>query len=131
MYILYDETKRTLRIARAGHPLPIIYRPSGKKAEKLPVKGVFPMGIGPYEKVPVTETLLEKGSRLLLFTDGVSERFNGHGEMYGEDRLLKQLEIAHGNDPEEILKGIIRDVERFADGEPAEDDQALFIGIAD
>ena len=131
IYVVYDADKRTIRIARAGHPLPIIYSISKNKAEKFTVKGVSPLGIDPYDRIPVTETRLEPGDRLLLFTDGVSERFNKEGKIYGEDRLLKQLEMDHAREPGEILNGIMEDVERFANGEPAEDDQALLIGIVE
>jgi len=131
IYVVYDSDKRTMRFARAGHPLPIIFSVSENKADKFPVKGIFPLGIEPYDQVPVTETSLEPGDRLLLFTDGVSERFNREGKIYGEDRLLKLLEMDHAMGPDAILNGIMEDVERFADGEPAEDDQALLIGIVD
>jgi sigma-B regulation protein RsbU (phosphoserine phosphatase) len=129
IYVIYDVDKRTIRMARAGHPLPMIYSASDNRSVKFNCKGVFPLGIDAYNHVPVAETRLERGDRLLLFTDGVSERFNKEGDIYGEDRLLKQLEMDQAGEPEGILNGIMKDVERFADGEPAEDDQALLIGI--
>ena len=131
IYVVYDADERTIRIARAGHPLPIIYSVSENKALKFPTKGVPPLGIDAYNQVPVAETRLERGDRLLLFTDGVSERFNKEGKIYGEDQLLKQLEMDQAREPEAILNGIMKDVEQFADGEPAEDDQALLIGVVD
>ena len=87
------------------------------------------MGIDLYDHVPVSETNLEQGDRLLLYTDGVTERFNALGEMYGEQRLIKQFEAGSDGNAQDILDGIIYDVEKFADGQSSDDDQALLVVI--
>ena len=128
LYAVYDGNRRSLQISRAGHPLPILFKPSEKNAREVFCKGVFMMGVEPYNHVPVTEIRLDAGDRLLLYTDGVSERFNPHGRLYGEERLLRQVERSNGlDDPERLLKGIVQDLEDFADGRPADDDQALLL----
>ncbi|MBW2582891.1 MAG: SpoIIE family protein phosphatase, partial [Deltaproteobacteria bacterium] len=76
LYAYYDANAQTVRMARAGHPLPMIFRHSDKKAIELPCPGVYPLGIEPYEiEIPVTETKLEPGDRFLIYTDGLTERF--------------------------------------------------------
>ncbi len=130
LYAVYDVRRKTVRVARAGHPLPMIYHAAEKKAEELDCPGVFPMGIEPYEEpIPVVEAQLQPGDRLLLYTDGLTERFNEPGEAYGEQRLLQQLGTAAGDDPQEVLTAIIEDVQHFAGQHPADDDQALLLGI--
>ena len=131
IYAVYDSNRRTLRIARAGHPLPILFRPSEGKAREVPCNGVFPMGFEPYEQTPVTEINLEAGDRILLYTDGLSERFNPEKSPYGEERLCRQMEGRSSSDPGDTLKGIIEDMERFAQGRPAEDDQAMLLIVLD
>ncbi len=131
IYGVYDTRRRTLRMARAGHPLPILYRSSEKKAMEVPCDGVFAMGWDLYHQVPVTEIQLEPGDRLLFYTDGVTERFNEQLELYGDERLLQQLETADSGDPAEILKWIVDDLTRFAGARPADDDQAMLIIIAE
>jgi sigma-B regulation protein RsbU (phosphoserine phosphatase) len=127
IYAVYDGNRRSLRVARAGHPLPILFRPSRGKAAEAACEGVFPMGFEPYEKVPVTEIRLEAGDRMLLYTDGVSERFDADKTPYGEQRLCQQMESHGSGDPRDTLKGIVENLERFAQGRPAEDDQAMLL----
>jgi len=132
LYAVYDTHSATLKVARAGHPMPMIYRTSEGKASEFICDGVYPMGIEPYEQtVPVTETTLEKGDRLLVYTDGLTERFNVDGSAYGEERLLRMLATKPIANPQEIIAAIMGDVERFANGHPADDDQALVVGIVE
>ena len=130
IYAVYDTRNKTLRFARAGQPLPMIYRLVDKKAVELNCEGVLPLGITDYEQVPVTETELSSGDRLLIYTDGITERFNPEGRQYGEERLLAELEKQGPADPPELLQTIMQSVAQFAQGRPADDDQALLICVA-
>jgi sigma-B regulation protein RsbU (phosphoserine phosphatase) len=87
------------------------------------------MGIYPYDQVPVAETKLGPGDRLLFYTDGIPERFNNEGQAYGEERLLKLLAANRSDNSQRILDQIIEDLERFAGDRPPDDDQALFLGV--
>lgn len=127
LYAVYDYRRRTLRVARAGHPLPILFRPSEGQARELPCDAVFIMGFDPYDRVPVTEIALEPGDCVLLYTDGVSERFNTDRQPYGEERLCRQMEQIGRGDPREMLRGIVQDLDNFAGSRPADDDQAMLL----
>jgi sigma-B regulation protein RsbU (phosphoserine phosphatase) len=131
LYVVYDAESHHLKIARAGHPPPMIYRSAEKKAIEYTCGGVFPLGIDPYEQVPVTEAELQPGDRILMYTDGITERFSIDGETYGEERLLRQLEGDGNLQPEELLTAIMKDVDDFANGRPADDDQALLLAIVE
>ena len=109
----------------------MIYRAADKKAVEFKCGGVFPLGIDPYEQVPVTDAELQPGDRILMYTDGITERFSIDGETYGEERLLRQLEGGGDLQPEELLAAIMKDVDDFANGRPADDDQALFLAIVE
>jgi sigma-B regulation protein RsbU (phosphoserine phosphatase) len=128
LYAVYDGKRRMLRISRAGHPLPILFKSSENRAREVFCKGVFMMGVEPYNHVPVTEIRLDSGDRLLLYTDGVPERFNPKKRLYGEERLRRQMERSTGlDDPQILLKSIVQDLEDFAGGRPPDDDQALLL----
>jgi serine phosphatase RsbU (regulator of sigma subunit) len=43
--------------------------------------------------------------------------------------LLRQLEVGGELQPQELLTAIMQDVNAFANGRPADDDQALLLGI--
>jgi len=131
LYVVYDASHHTLKIARAGHPPPMIYRSAEKKAFEAKCSGVFPMGVDPYEQVPVTETEVHPGDRILMYTDGITERFNSEGNTYGEERLLRQLAGDGNPQPGELLAAIMKDVDDFAGERPADDDQALLLAIVE
>ena len=129
LYAVFDADHRTLKFARAGHPPPMVYQPGENRSFELDCEAVHPMGIYPYERVPVAETKLEPGDRLLFYTDGITERFDTAGKFYGEERLLKRLTESHSENPQRILDQIIEDIERFAGNRAPNDDQALFLGV--
>jgi phosphoserine phosphatase RsbU/P len=131
IYAIFDPRRRALRIARAGHPHPILYRSSTNAAEEILCDGVFAMGWDSYPQVPVTEIEIQTGDRLLFYTDGVTERFSEQEELYGTERLKQQLETVDTDDPEKILDGIVADLARFAGERPADDDQAMLLLVAE
>lgn len=132
LYAVYDANKRTLKLARAGHLQPLLYRPSIGVRE-LFCEGIFPMGLKSYddELIPVEEVRLQSGDLLLFYTDGLIERFDNDGQMYGVERLSEQLAKAEGETPEEMLQQIYADVASFVAGRPADDDQTLLLAIVD
>ncbi len=132
LFAVYDASRKTMRIARAGQPLPMIYRASENKAFELDCPGVYPLGIEPYAiEVPTTEVALSPGDRFLVYTDGLSERFDTEGNSYGEERLLKPLAVENTTGPRDVVSAIMADVDRFAGDRPADDDQALLLGIVE
>jgi sigma-B regulation protein RsbU (phosphoserine phosphatase) len=80
-----------------------------------------------YDDVPLTETKLQPGDRLMLYTDGITERFSPEGECYEVERLCEQFTKETDDDPQKILTTVIEDVNRFAGGLAPEDDQAVLI----
>ncbi len=131
LYAVYDATSQTLRIARAGHPPPLLYRAENKKAVELACEGVWPMAIEPYDDVPITELKLQTGDRLMLYTDGITERFNPQSMCYEVERLCEQFAKDSDDDPKQLLDAVIADVNLFADGLPPQDDQAVLIAIVE
>jgi len=129
IYAVYDSKQRALRTSRAGHPLPVLFRPGEGKAREVPCDGVFPMGFAPYEQVPVTDIRLESGDRVLFYTDGVSERFNTEKIPYGEERICRQMERPAADGPAAVIRDIMQDLEAFSGGRPADDDQALLLAF--
>ena len=110
----------------------MIYRASDKKSFELECPGVYPLGIEPYDiEIPVTEIKLMPGDRFFVYTDGLSERFNAEGESYGEERLLQPLATDSARTPQDVVSAIISDLEQFAGDHPADDDQALLLGIVE
>ncbi len=78
-----------LRWINAGHPLPILVR-DGAFVGELGCRPSLPMGLGGRVVEEAVETL-QKGDRVLFFTDGVLERRSPEGADFGLERLADLL----------------------------------------
>ena len=129
LYGVYCSRTRSFRFAVAGHPPPLLFRSASRKAKEFISGGVLPMAIEPFDDVPEAQITFNTGDRWLVYTDGVTERFNADGGMYGESRLLRQFGSNCGDNPQRLGDQIVADMARFSGKQPVQDDQALLIGI--
>ncbi|MGD9330229.1 MAG: SpoIIE family protein phosphatase [Desulfobacterales bacterium] len=129
LYAVYDPQTRSLRAGRAGHGYPVLFEAAKGQAREWEIPGVTPLGIYEFDALPVSEIRLQPGDRFLLYTDGICERFSAEGELYGEHRVVDSLAKAVGTDARIIVDHIMREVNGFAGHHPADDDQALVLGV--
>jgi phosphoserine phosphatase RsbU/P len=115
----------TVRYVNAGHNPPLLVRGDGR-TERLMPNGMA-LGIlaeSPYEAVPVT---LERGERLLLYTDGITEASNARDEEWGEDRLRATLSASAALDGPALLERVRGEVLGFCDLVRPRDDMTLLL----
>jgi sigma-B regulation protein RsbU (phosphoserine phosphatase) len=115
---------RTLRMANAGLPLPIICR-RGKATEKR-VEGI-PVGLLPdisYEEVTVN---LAAGDVVVLCSDGIVDNRDEFGQEYGRERLVQVVEQHWQLPIQELIQKIFMDVQNHAAGTPSFDDQTMVL----
>ena len=62
-----------------------------------------------------------------MYTDGLIERFNPADKPYKKERLLQRFKEIGRNAPQDIIDDLIGDIERFAEGRPADDDMAILV----
>lgn len=93
---VYDPKRATLKYARSGHNPPILKDGRTGKATFLDGAGGLPLGVfKPYEIT--SETLsLKPMDTVVLYTDGITEAFNGTRDMFGPERLEIALEKCTG-----------------------------------
>ncbi len=122
--IVLDPVANTLTIANAGHMPPLIRRPDGKiDGLGVGVSGM-PLGIEPDQKFREIQVSIESNETVTLFTDGITEAMDPAQNLY-DTRLLSKF-ISNGPaTTEELVKGIVEDVERFCEGRPQADDMCL------
>lgn len=120
VYIIADANTGELRVAVAGHPPFLRISNDGVYVEDL--LGAPPIGIFPVE-YPMTIMHLNKGDRLLLFTDGVYEAKNKDGQRIGFDAFVDF--VAGNKDEENIIKTVTDYVEKFSEGVARADDITL------
>ncbi|MGY1744746.1 SpoIIE family protein phosphatase [Blastococcus sp. SYSU D00695] len=118
-----DELRRgltRLRWANAGHLPPLVLRPDGSVGEPASWLGDLLLGVDSGTARREYELVLERGSTVLLYTDGLVERRDSDLDA-GIRRLRETLaELAH-LPLEQLLDEVL---ERLVDGRP-EDDVAL------
>ena len=101
-----------LTAANAGHEYPVIKRPDDK-FELLNDKHGFVIGGMDGIKYKEYEEILEAGSKLFLYTDGVPEATDINGDMFGTDNMLTALNSDPDAGPEQTLKNVRRAVDEF------------------
>ena len=98
-----------LKVANSGHCLPILIDSHQKTISTLEIYGMC-MGVYPdldYNSIVVP---LQKGNRVLFYTDGITETVYKDDELYGEERLIKKLYECMENNLEECIEKILLDV---------------------
>jgi PAS domain S-box-containing protein len=118
-----DERRRgvtRMRWANAGHLPPLVINPDGSVAELAAWKGDLLLGVDPDVERQESVVTLDRGSTVLLFTDGLVERRDADLDA-GLVRLREALvDVAH-LPLQQLLDEVL---ERLVDGRP-EDDVAL------
>jgi len=115
---------RTMVLANAGLPLPILCR-RGQASEQK-VVGI-PLGLLPsreYEEVRLT---LEPGDVVVMASDGIIDSHDRFGQEYGRGRLVRLVEEHGGASAEELLGKIFQDLKNHAADAPAFDDQTVVV----
>ena len=69
----------------------------------------------------------ESGDLLFLYTDGVTEATNRSEMLYGEERLKRCVEKNSALPPEELMKAVHEDIDRFVDGAEQFDDITMVV----
>jgi serine phosphatase RsbU (regulator of sigma subunit) len=118
-----DERRRgitRMRWANAGHLPPLVINPDGSVAELAAWKGDLLLGVDAEVERQESVVILDRGSTVLLFTDGLVERRDADLDA-GLVRLRQALvDVAH-LPLQQLLDEVL---ERLVDGRP-EDDVAL------
>src|SRR5450755_1355657 len=83
----WDANGHRLRWINCGHPTPLILHANGR-VDELDGDRTYPLGIRFSERAfPVLSAQVAPGDRLLLYSDGVSERRTTDGSRIGENGL--------------------------------------------
>jgi len=108
-----------VEICNAGHCAPLHLH----NGDIVPVPATgLPVGMFCQETYESTSIKLEKGDRLLLYTDGVSEARNLSDTEYGDSRLDSMLRANHNLPASALVAKLVDDVHPFAASPRATDD---------
>lgn len=108
-----------LEVVNAGHNPALLILPDG--VPRLIEASGTPMGLLPNETYRCDRFPFPPGSRLLLYTDGLTEVFCGEEE-FGCERLTEAFRAGSTEDADELLDTIWSQLGRFASEEAQTDD---------
>ena len=118
---IYEISTGKLTAANAGHEYPAIRR-SGGRFELVKDRHGFVLAGMENARYREYELELGMGDTLFLYTDGVAEATGAANILYGTDRMLATLNTAPGRCPEELLRDVKQDIDRFVGEAPQFDD---------
>ena len=114
VYALVDPKNATVVFASAGHCFPLFVDSNSTHFLKTEVG--LPLGI---QDVLFSEQTVKMTahSRLVLYSDGVTEAMNSSSDQYGETRLAD-----HVANPSSSVESLLEEIHLFRDGSSASDD---------
>jgi len=121
---IIDTEKNTITYCNAGHNVPVFIQ-QGKNI-KLDKGGMILSWKENYE-YDEEEVLFEKGSTLVVFSDGITEAMNEAEEQYGDERLFDLIEKESALDSKQLATEILSDVKKFTGDVSQADDITLLI----
>jgi len=114
---------RSVRLARAGHPFPVLQKQKGSPVEVR--AGGFAVGVVPHLEVPVFETVMAPGEKIFLYSDGLTDCAGPGDERFSRETLLRVIQETAGNDVFEAVARIKADVLAWRGRDLFDDDVSL------
>jgi sigma-B regulation protein RsbU (phosphoserine phosphatase) len=129
IFLRLDPAAAEMEIVNAGHN-PAFLATSGDTPVRLIEASGTPLGMLPGSRYTIERLPMEPGARLLLYTDGLTEVFQGEDE-FGQERLmnafraLDSLRISEGEQrAEDTLTSLWTTLDTFSGGAPQQDDMS-------
>ncbi len=129
LYGIYNRKTKEFVYASAGINVPPLVMEAGGKVNELPVRG-FPICkfiefySGEYTNMKIQ---LQKGDKVLFYTDGLIDAENSEGERFSDSRLKAVVE-SNINQPDVVLaREITQSVFGFTGSSQLKDDVTFFV----
>jgi serine phosphatase RsbU (regulator of sigma subunit) len=122
---VFDFESGTLRYVNAGHEPAVLVREAAR-SELLDIGGTV-LGLFEASLYSTGVAQVAPDDLLVLFSDGLADRMAPSGELLGAGRLREAAVRAHGDPARIALYSLLGEVQGWAAGRPAEDDQTLIV----
>jgi sigma-B regulation protein RsbU (phosphoserine phosphatase) len=124
LFAVWNDQNQTLQVANSGAVQPIFCR----DGQSLTIQSEgFPLGMFPEVTYDEIDMVTQRGDVLLFVSDGILDAENAQGEMYGSERLSKQLCCNPDHSANQLADAILADVTRFQDGKDRFDDETIIV----
>lgn len=127
-YGTYHAPTRTLRYCNAGMNPPLHLRPGRGWVERLK-KGGLVLGIDEDRRYARGALTVAPGDLVVMYSDGITEETDDHGEFYGEARLERTALEALSLPLDELRDRIFATLEAFGGPEQSDDRTLLLLRV--
>lgn len=119
-----EEMAGVLTYCNAGHNPPVLIQAAGEQRYFNITKGI-PLGL--FDSHPyVSERLqLDRGDRIFLYTDGVTEAEDSDNKLFGDDSLLQAIHEHPQASPRELIDHVNQAVAKHVNGNLQSDDLTM------
>ena len=124
LYGILDLKTREFSYARAGHEPPLLLHPDGT-VERIPHSPGMALGLWDAITLDERAITLPLGSTLLLYTDGMTDCRDTHGEFFGLERIKKTLSGLSNINAQQVCDHLLETLVEFQDGSKQDDDVTL------
>ena len=125
-YLWLDTGNRKASYSAAGHP-PLLRWREGK-LERIESNGLL-FGVVPDPDYPVCGLSIHSGDRFLLYTDGVIEPENAHGDSFGDKKLEEVVRNNQSRPPSELSDQLLSEIRLWRAASLAQQDDITLIVI--
>ena len=126
VYGILDIEQGLYRFVRAGHNPPLLLRAADREIVALEPVGIV-LGIVSDPALEEHTVTLAPGDTLVLYTDGVTEAWNGEEQEFGISRLKQILRENADLPPEGLIQRINDAVYQFVGNLPQADDYTMLV----
>lgn len=121
-----DRRNLEMTYARAGHPLPLLFHAVTGEVSSLDAAGMM-IGLVPEPSFEDRHIHLQRGDKVLFYTDGVSECRNASEELFGTESLQSFLRRDGHRPCHELLHSLEETLNRFRGERPFDDDVTIIV----
>lgn len=124
LYGILNLENNEFSYARAGHEPPLLLHANGS-VERIPHSAG--MAIGLWEDVTLDERVvkLTRGDTLLMYTDGMTDCRNPHGEAFGLERIKNLLSGLAEQSAQQVCDTLLGTLQSYQNGSKQDDDVTL------
>jgi serine phosphatase RsbU (regulator of sigma subunit) len=124
-YAILDPHSGKLEFSNAGHNLP--YLQNGAKLKELKAAGM-PLGLIADVEYDIHETIVDPGSCIIFYSDGLVEAHDEQREMFGSNRLMNSIaEIS--SDGEVMIEKLLKELHTFTGDNWEQEDDITIVWV--
>lgn len=136
---ILDLTSGLMHYSNAGHEPPVVIRSKGEKeswskgekvAQLLPIEPCFLVGLTTDVSYVTQTVVLEPQATVFFYTDGLNEAANGNEKLFGDERILDEVNraIETGQlSPKALIDRMTQAVHEFVGDAEQSDDLTMLV----